>query len=122
MSEPDDLYARIAQMLYDLRFAEQIEGDSARVIVCPPGWEHAIRAAIDQLGVRRDLHRVTPSPLAVDCFYVIDEQAIEADLRETMQRSAKTAQDRYTREVQYRLGMVGSSVFDPKAIFRIIGT
>jgi hypothetical protein len=71
--------------LDELRFAVQVLGDAKRTVICPPGIEAELRQAVEAAGavgwtVRGD------SWVPEGTAYVIDEQAIEAETRETLQR------------------------------------
>lgn len=100
---------RTPQWYLDLLFHKQVEQDSARTIVCAPGMEHAIRAAIDQLGVRHDLHKVVASSFCPDgTAYVIDEQAINAAMEEqvALMKPSRPWEPRIDADAEYHANSI----------------
>lgn len=74
------------RMLDAIRFLDLVREESKRSILCEPHREHQVRAAIDQAGAA-DLLTVRPSEACPEGkLLVIDENAIEAGLRQAAQR------------------------------------
>ena len=73
-------------MIDDVRFWAQVVEDSRRTLVVPPDLESR---AIEMVKARGLAHVVTvkvSDVLPEHTVYMIDEQAIEADLRQTVQQ------------------------------------
>ena len=77
------------RMLDAIRFHELARQEARRTILCEPHREHQIRAAVDQLGAA-DVLTVRASPACPEGrLLVVDEGAIEASLRESLQGWAR---------------------------------
>ncbi|MFB8182608.1 hypothetical protein ACFC8N_42795 [Streptomyces sp. NPDC055966] len=81
MSAYDDL-------VNDIRFWDQIQGDAKRTVICEPHRAAEVRALIDQRGYD---HVTVLASLACPegQFLVIDEQALEAANRQMMQQATR---------------------------------
>lgn len=72
--------------LSEIRFLMQTTADAHRTLMCEPDRADAVRAAVDQLGAGH-LFTVKASPCCPEGkVVVIDEQALEASWRQTLQR------------------------------------
>lgn len=72
--------------LDEIRFLMQASEDARRTLICEPDRVHAVRAAVDQLGAA-DTFTVKASPACPPGkILVLDEQAMEAAWRQTVQR------------------------------------
>jgi len=70
----------------EIRFLMQTAADARRTLLCEPNHADAVRTAVDQLGATH-LFTVKASPYCPDGkIVVIDEQAMEASWRQTIQR------------------------------------
>lgn len=75
--------------LDEIRFLMQTRTDAQRTLICEPNREHAVRAAVDQAGAA-DLFTVKASPVCpAGRILVLDQQAIEASWRQTVQRAGQ---------------------------------
>ncbi|MER5653409.1 hypothetical protein ABT076_10380 [Streptomyces sp. NPDC002131] len=79
----------IEQMLIDIRFYDQILGDSKRTIICPPGLADRVRAVIEahSAGDRYTVRASAACP--DDKLIAIDEQALEASFQQAAQRGLR---------------------------------
>ena len=75
--------------LDEIRFLLQVHGDSQRTLICEPDRVPAVQAAVDQL----DTFGVFTVRESLACpagkILVLDEQALEASWRQTIQRIRK---------------------------------
>lgn len=75
-------------ILDEIRFHHQIRTDARRTLICEPDRAAAVQAAVEQLNAG-DTFTVKASPYCPEGqIVVIDEQAIEASWRQTVQRMA----------------------------------
>lgn len=74
--------------LDDIRLLMQEAEDAHRTLVCQPDREHAVRAAVDQLGATGIFTVKASSVCPPGKILVLDEQAIEASWRQTVQRAS----------------------------------
>ena len=73
--------------LDEIRFLMQTHADAQRTLLCEPHQERAVQAAVDQLEVA-GVFTVKPSPACPPGrILVLDEQAMEASWRQTVQRA-----------------------------------
>ncbi|MFP8944679.1 hypothetical protein ACLIYM_25050 [Streptomyces fenghuangensis] len=79
----------VQRMLDDIRFHAQIIGDAKRTIYCEPAVEEAVRAAVEEMDAGHLLTVVASPACPAGRLLVIDEQALEASYRATIQRSAR---------------------------------
>ncbi|MGW5175916.1 hypothetical protein ACWERY_16330 [Streptomyces sp. NPDC004082] len=78
----------VHRMLTAIQFHRIAREESKRTILCEPHHEHQVRAAVDQAGAA-DTLTVRPSPACPEGkLLVIDENAIEAGLREAARSPA----------------------------------
>ncbi|MDX2550103.1 hypothetical protein [Streptomyces stelliscabiei] len=76
----------VQRMLTEIQFFHLVREESKRTILCEPHREHQVRAAVDQAGAA-DILTVRPSAACpTDKLIVIDENALDAGLRESAQR------------------------------------
>lgn len=75
-------------ILDEIRFQRQIAADSQRTLVCEPDRVAAVQAAVDQLGAGCTFKVLASQACPAGQILVIDEQAIEASWRQTVQRMA----------------------------------
>jgi hypothetical protein len=76
----------LQQMLDAINFLHIARKESKRTILCEPHREHQMRTAVDQAGAAHIL-TVRPSAACPEGkLIVIDENALEAGLREAAQR------------------------------------
>lgn len=74
------------RMLTAIQFFDLVRQESKRLILCELHREHQVRAAVDQAGAA-DILTVRPSAVCPEGkLIVIDEDALEAGLREAAQR------------------------------------
>lgn len=74
------------EMLTAIRFLDLVREESKRTILCEPHREHQLRAAVDQEGAAEIL-TIRPSKVCpVGKLIVIDENALEAGMREVAQQ------------------------------------
>jgi hypothetical protein len=74
-------------ILDEIRFLMQAHVDAQRTLLCGPERVHAVRAAVDQLGASA-IFTVKASPACPPGkILVLDEQALEASWRQTVQRA-----------------------------------
>jgi hypothetical protein len=74
-------------VLDEIRFLMQAHADSQRTLMCTPDQAPAVQAAVDQLGVGGTF-TVKASPVCPPGkILVLDEQALEASWRQTIQRA-----------------------------------
>lgn len=67
-------------MLTEVRFWAQVAGDAKRTIICSPELESRIKGYLRAAGLD-GFHSVVVQPYVPDyTFYVVDEQALNADL------------------------------------------
>jgi len=72
----------------EIRFHAQVHEDTKRTLLCPPGRAEALEAAIERRGMAH-LWTVKASPVVPSGqVFVLDEQALEASFRQTVQRAA----------------------------------
>ncbi|HEY9370440.1 hypothetical protein [Streptomyces sp.] len=83
----DDL--DVEKMLTDVRFYEQVLGDARRTILCPPGLVDTIKAAVDVYDAGGLFQVVASQCCPEGRLLVIDEQGMEAAMRETVQGFAR---------------------------------
>jgi hypothetical protein len=82
VTDPLDAARRVVN---DVQFWRQVIGDSKRVIYAQPDSVDAIRAAVDALDAGH-LLEVRSNPYCPDGqLLIVDEQAVEASFRESMQ-------------------------------------
>lgn len=75
-------------VLDEIRFLMQTRADAQRTLICEPDRVHAVRAAVDQAGAA-DTFTVMSSPVCPPGrILVLDEQALEASWRQTVQSFA----------------------------------
>jgi hypothetical protein len=80
----------VERMLTEIRFYEQILGDSKRTILCQPSMLDAIREVVERRGVGH-IYAVRASPVCPDGkLLLLDEQAIEASFQQVAQRCARS--------------------------------
>jgi hypothetical protein len=85
----DDAMAQIQRAMTVVRFAEIAREESRRTVIARPEDAGRLRWTLDQAGVG-DLVTVVESPYAPEgCYLVMDQQAIEAGTRETIDRMAR---------------------------------
>jgi hypothetical protein len=76
--------------LDEIRFLMQTHADAQRTLFCEPDRVHAVRAAVDQLGAA-DTFTVKASLVCPPGrILVMDEQALEASWRQTIQRAGQS--------------------------------
>ncbi|MFD9249528.1 hypothetical protein [Streptomyces bottropensis] len=76
-------------ILDEIRFRLQIAADARRTLICEPDQVDAVQAAVDQLDAGGTF-TVKASPYCpAGQIVVIDEQALEASWRQTVQRVAR---------------------------------
>lgn len=74
--------------LDEIRFLMQTHADAQRTLLCEPDRVHAVRAAVDQAG-SAGTYTVKSSPVCPPGrILVLDEQALEASWRQTIQSLA----------------------------------
>lgn len=74
-------------VLDEIRFHMQLAADSRRTLVCEPDRLASVQAAVDQLDAG-DVFTVKASPVCPPGrILVLDEQALEASWRQTIQRA-----------------------------------
>lgn len=74
-------------VLDEIRFLLQVHADSQRTLICQPNRAPAVQAAVDQLGAT-DAFTVKASQVCPPGkILVLDEQALEASWRQTIQRA-----------------------------------
>lgn len=79
----------VERMLTDIRFYDQILGDSKRTIYCQPSMADAVRGAVEARGVGH-IYTVRVSQVCPDGkLLLVDEQGIEASCNEAVQRSMR---------------------------------
>ena len=72
-------------VLDEVRFWVQVANDAKRTVICHTSWESDLRWLIELNGWSHIT--VKPSPwIAVDTWLVVDEQALEAQTRELLNR------------------------------------
>jgi hypothetical protein len=72
----------------EIRFYMQIAADARRTLICEPDRLASVQAAVEQLDVG-DVFTVKSSPVCPPGkLLVLDEQALEASWRQTVQRVA----------------------------------
>lgn len=75
--------------LDEIRFLMQTHTDAQRTLICEPDRVHAVRAAVDQAGAASTF-TVQGSPVCPPGrILVVDEQALEASWRKTVQSFAR---------------------------------
>lgn len=75
----------LQRMLDAINFVHIAREESKRAVLCEPHREHQVRAAVDQAGAA-DILTVRPSPACPEGkLLVIDEGALDAQLREWQQ-------------------------------------
>ena len=75
----------MSEMLTEVRFWAQVTGDARRTIVCSPDLESRVMGWLAARGLR-NFHTVLASRLCPDDrVYIVDRQAIEADLNQDIQ-------------------------------------
>lgn len=75
-------------LINDIRFWAQIQGDAKRTVLCEPHRAAEVRALIEERGY--DHITVLASPACPEGkFLVIDEQALEAANRQMMQQAPR---------------------------------
>jgi len=74
------------RMLDAIQFFHLTREESKRTILCEPHREHQVRAAIDQAGAAGMLTVRPSGACPTDKLIVIDENALEAGLREAAQQ------------------------------------
>lgn len=73
--------------LDQIRFLMQVHTDAQRTLICEPDRVHAVQAAVDQLGAASTF-TVKASPVCpLGKILVLDERALEASRRQTIQRT-----------------------------------
>jgi len=73
--------------LFEIRFLMQTHSDAQRTLLCEQDRVHAVRAAVDQAGAG-GIFTVKASPACPPGrILVLDEQAMEASWRQTIQRA-----------------------------------
>lgn len=76
-------------VLEEIRFHMQVALDARRTLLCEPDQVTAVQAAVDQLGVGGTF-TVKASPVCpAGKLLVLDEQAMEASWRQTVQRAGR---------------------------------
>lgn len=79
----------VERMLTEIRFYEQVIGDSKRVIYCEPHMATAVQDAV-QAHYAGHLFTVRSSPACPEGkLLLVDEQGIEASLNASVQRSMR---------------------------------
>lgn len=71
--------------LTDLRFWEQIKGDSRRTVVTHPDNVKSVRSAVAEAGVSHLVTVLANAQLPLEHIYMIDTPAMEAYERQEMQ-------------------------------------
>ena len=75
--------------LDEICFLMQVHADAQRTLICEPDRVHAVRAAVDQAGAA-SIFTVKASPVCPPGkILVLDEQALEASWRQTVQSFAR---------------------------------
>ena len=75
--------------LDEIHFLTQTTIDAQRTLLCEPDRVHAVQAAVDQLGAAATF-TVQASPVCPPGkILVLDEQALEASWRQTVQRASR---------------------------------
>lgn len=82
MSAYDDL-------VNDVRFWDQIQGDAKRTVLCEPHRVDEIQAAVEERGLSHLTVRASPFCPAGKLL-VLDDSAMEASWRQTVQRAARS--------------------------------
>jgi hypothetical protein len=77
-------------MLTDIRFYEQVLLDSKRTIVCPPDLASDVRAVVEQYDAGHLFTVCASAACPEERLILIDEQALEAGLRASLQRGPTT--------------------------------
>ncbi|MWA08705.1 hypothetical protein [Streptomyces sp. BA2] len=79
----------VEKLLTDIRFYDQVLGDARRTILCPPDLVDSVKAVVEARDVG-GLYQVKASPCCPEGrLIVIDEQGLEAAMRETVQSFAR---------------------------------
>ncbi|WP_435279154.1 hypothetical protein [Streptomyces sp. 1222.5] len=77
-------------LVNDIRFWDQIQGDAKRTILCEPHRVDEVRDAVDERGYSEIL-TVRASPACPEGkLLVLDDSAMEASWRQTIQRAARS--------------------------------
>ncbi|MER7761513.1 hypothetical protein [Streptomyces sp. NPDC097619] len=78
--------SRLDQMLTSIRFHDQVLLDARRTLVCPPNLADEVRAVVKKYDAA-GLFTVVASPACPEGrLLLLDEQAMEADLRASLLR------------------------------------
>lgn len=76
-------------VLDEIRFMLIAQEESKRTVICPPSDADRIRRLVEQVGAGHVV-TVTPSPFVPDgTAFLVDESAIEAGSRESLQHQMK---------------------------------
>lgn len=79
-------WPELERLLYDLRFAQIVEDDAKRTLVVQPKDEPRARALLAEWDLS-ERFKLVVSPWIPDAtWFLIDEQAIQAEHEEAMQR------------------------------------
>lgn len=104
--------------LTEVRFWEQIIGDSRRTVYCSPEWESRIKTWVDVRGMGGIITVVATRMLTDDLIVIFDEQALQAELSRPAKMDVIESSPR-----PYRLPYLWSPPpADPTAYIRITGT
>lgn len=76
-------------VLDEIRLLMQETEDSRRTLLCEPDRVHAVRAAVDQLGAAGIFTVKDSLVCPPGKMLVLDEQALEAAWRQTVQRAGQ---------------------------------
>ncbi|MEH0657758.1 hypothetical protein QA860_08425 [Streptomyces stelliscabiei] len=76
----------VQRMLTEIQFFHLARQESKRTILCEPHREHQVRAAVDQADAADILTVRASTACPEGKLLVIDENALDAGLRETAQR------------------------------------
>lgn len=73
-------------VLTEVRFWSQVIGDAKRTVLCPPDLESRCKGYVDARGLAGLITVKASRACPPNQILVIDEQAIEADMREFLAR------------------------------------
>ena len=77
-------------LVNDVRFWDQVQGDAKRTVFCEPHRADEIRAAVEARGYG-DILTVRSSPCCPEGkLLVLDDSAMEASWRQTVQRTTRS--------------------------------
>lgn len=73
--------------LDEIRFLMQTTVDAQRTLICEPDRVHAVQTAVDQLGAANTFTVKASPACPPGKILVLDERALEASWRQTVQRA-----------------------------------